>query len=283
MIGLPGAPEKKCALTIDLESWVHKRIGFIRDAQSRKKLDQGYVRKATEYLLGLLNKYDRRVTFFVLSEIWEWFPDLVEKIERDGHEVAYHTHTHREIREERDLVEELRLSEDFIERFKPVGFRAPEARIRTPFLGILAEHGFTYDSSSYANLRSSNIIHGVREIPISTLRVLNTSNKASGLPRNLTKTLALGELPFGSGFFFSALAPVSTFLVPALSLQNDIPVLFIHPWQILRPNEIPSMSGHDLMRRVGMMLYSRNCLGPLLYLLGHSQTVRLKDLALRVK
>jgi len=251
----------------------------VRNAESRKKLDHGYIKQATQYLLDLLDEYKRRVTFFVVSEIWEWFPDLVENIERNGHEVAYHTHTHRRIQEEEDLFEELRLSENFLEEFKPVGFRAPEARLRIPHLAILAERGFTYDSSGYGNFRSSAVVRGVREIPISTLRVFNSASNACDLPRNLAKTLVHGELPLGSGFFFSALAPASTFLLPALSCQNDIPVLFIHPWQVLSPGEISPRTNSNLLQQIAMILYSRNCVWPLLYLLGHSQTVRLRDLA----
>ncbi len=265
-----------------MESWVHKRIGGIRDAKSRKELDRGYVKRATQYLLDLLDRYDRKVTFFVVSEIWDWFPDLVERIKHNGHEIAYHTHTHRRIEEAHDLLEELRLSESFMEEFKPVGFRAPEALIKTAHLRILAEYGFTYDSSSYANLGASSVIYGVREIPISTFGLLKSSNDRN-LPRNMRRGLMCGELPLGSGFFFSALAPASRFLISVLSLQNDIPVLFIHPWQIMPPDAVLSAPDYNLPRQVAMLLYSRSCLGPFLYLLSHSQTVLVKDLALHVK
>jgi len=267
-----------CAISIDLESWVHQQIGCGLDTKSRKKLDQGYINKATLRILNVLKRYRRKVTFFVVSEIFDWYPDLIQRIERQGHEIAYHTCTHRHIETKQDLVREIRRSMGFIEEFHPIGFRAPEGKIEVEHLKVLAKHGFEYDSSSYGNLDTSSTIHGVREIPISTFRIFNSSSKMNS-PQGITKRLLRRELPLGSGFFMSALGPVARVIPNLLSFHNKIPVLFVHPWQIVTHSTILSTHENGLSKRAAFSLYSRGCLGSFAYLLSHFQTIRMEDLA----
>jgi len=280
MFHTPTKPVERfvCALSIDLESWIHRQIGCSTSSTSKKELDQGYIEKATSDILNLLNRHNRRVTFFVVSEIFDWYPDIIQRIKTNGHEIAHHTHTHRHIRTKQDLLEELRQSQDFIREFEPVGFRAPEATINAECLKTLADYGFEYDSSSYGNLDRSSIIHGVREIPISTFKFVNPSGSFN-LPRNITKRLLCKELPLGSGFFMSALGPAAKVLPSALGFQNRVPVLFIHPWQIIPHDANPLVSERSLFKRTSLLLYSRRCLGSFLYLLSRFQTICLKDLA----
>jgi hypothetical protein len=267
-----------CALSIDLESWTHQQVGCSISSRFKKELDLGYIERATLDILDLLNRHNRKVTFFVVSEIFDWYPDVIQRIKTQGHEVAYHTHTHRRIRTRQDLVEELRQSRGFIREFEPIGFRAPEAMINVECFRILADYGFEYDSSSYGNLDTSIILYGVREIPISTFRFFNSSSNLD-LPRNITKKLLCRELPLGSGFFMSALGPAARILPSSLGLQNKVPVLFIHPWQIIAHNTSPMVSERSLFRRIAMLLYSRRCLESFLCVLSRFQTICLKDLA----
>lgn len=266
-----------CALSIDLESWIHRQIGCALNIKSKKELDQGYIEKATSYILNVLNRHRRKVTFFVVSEIFDWYPDLIQRIKEHGHEIAHHTHTHRYIETKQDLVEELRQSKGFIQEFEPVGFRAPEGRIRVEHLKILADYGFEYDSSSYGNFNISTTIHGVKEIPISTFRFFNSSNL--NLPRNITKRSLCRELPLGSGFFMSALGPVARVLPLLLGFHNKVPVLFVHPWQIMTHDTVLPTCENSVFERTALSLYSRRCLGSFVYLLSHFQTIRMEDLA----
>ena len=268
-----------CAISIDLESWVHRdSIDAGWSAKSREALDGGYLEEATRYILNLLDNFDSKVTFFVVSEIFDWCPELIHDIELRGHEVASHTHTHDRIVTKRDLVEQLKLSRGFADEFEPIGFRAPEARIGRDHFAILARHGFTYDSSSYGNLSRSTTIHGVREIPVSTLSLLNSKDRIFSFPRNISRELLCREIPVGSGFFMSALSPFSRVLPRLLRLQNRVPVLFLHPWQIV-PHRTGALSSNGVFRRIAISLYSRSCLGFFVDLLSHFQTMRMQDLA----
>ena len=265
----------KCALSVDLESWVHRDFLF-NDARLRKKIDDGYIVKTTDYLLSLLSRYQRKLTFFVVSEIFDWYPDLIIRIQSEGHEIAHHTHTHRRIVSEKILIEELTEAEKFLEKFKPMGFRAPEARLDARCVEILASYGFKYDSSSYGILQSSQFVHSVREVPISTIRFGRTANPLT-LPRNISKSLLTKELPLGSGFFLSALGRFALIIPDILRIQNEIPVLFVHPWQI-NPWVSDRSGGALSFRSIAMQLYSRKCVYALVHLLKEFETMRLCDL-----
>lgn len=259
---------------MDLESWLHGDYA-ITDSRSRKEIDDGYIERTTHHLLNLLSQYKRKLTFFVVSEIFDWYPDLVIRIESEGHEIAHHTHTHRLLVSQEVLTEELERAEDFLQEFKPKGFRAPQARIDERGVEILASYGFTYDSSSYGLLQSSRFIGSIREIPISTIRFRGAASQH--LPRNITTSLLTRELPLGSGFFLSALGPFASLIPGLLRVQNQIPVLVVHPWQI--DPHLSHQSGASLsLRSFAMQLYSRKCVDAVLDILRRFEVVRLCDL-----
>ncbi len=267
-----------CALSVDLESWVHRQIGNKIDSKNKKILDDGYIKKAVLDILFLLKKHNQKITFFVVAEIFAWYPDVIREIKTSGHEIAYHTYTHKHVKTKQDLLEELMLSEGFLKEFEPSGFRAPEATITKDCLEVLSDYGFEYDSSSYGNLGSSNIIYNVREIPISTFNLVNPKNEFT-LPRKMTKRLILSELPLGSGFFMSALGPAARFLPNLLSFHNKIPVLFVHPWQILTHDNSKINGENGLLKRTALNLYSHNCSEAFIYIISHFHTIQMKDLA----
>src|SRR4030043_1091945 len=111
----------KNVLSIDLESFIHRQFNI----DERINKDNGYTVKATNYILKILKKYNTSATFFVVGEIYDWYPNLIEQIKLDGHEIAYHTHRHIILNNKEILLKELSLSGSFLKKFKPKGFRAP--------------------------------------------------------------------------------------------------------------------------------------------------------------
>jgi len=77
-------------LSIDVESWVH----FYKDALilnhsttsvDRKVLDNNYIPIALDRIFALLKKYNQKATFFVVAEIYDWYPNTIEEILTQGH------------------------------------------------------------------------------------------------------------------------------------------------------------------------------------------------------
>jgi peptidoglycan-N-acetylglucosamine deacetylase len=216
-------------LSIDLESWVHINPSNKDSTEVRKRKDNGYIIKATEDILTLFKKYNTKATFFVITEVYEWYPKLIEKIKKEGHEIAMHTQSHKKLSSKYILEGELKKASNFIKRFKPKGFRAPMIYFKEEYFDVLKNNGFDYDSSTYGGpIKKYN---GVLEIPVSTYR--NKDYKK--FPRELTPKLMLTEIPIGSGYFIGLLGSLIIRFIRKINKNSRTYVMFIHPWQIKTP------------------------------------------------
>lgn len=57
--------------------------------------DDGPTPGITEWILSTLKRYDAKATFFVLGKNAEMYPDLYERIIREGHKIGNHTYSHQ--------------------------------------------------------------------------------------------------------------------------------------------------------------------------------------------
>ena len=57
--------------------------------------DDGPTPGITEWILGMLRRYNAKATFFVLGKNAERYPDLYAKILAEGHSVGNHTYSHQ--------------------------------------------------------------------------------------------------------------------------------------------------------------------------------------------
>jgi len=235
-------------LSIDLESWIYysdvaagTRLGD-SGSERKKDLDGGYIPKATGELLDLLDSHGQKATFFVLGELYDWYPDTIEEIAKRGHEIGYHTHKHPVLKSGKDLEAELEQSSGFLTKFHPAGFRAPRIYIPRDCFPVLSEHGFRYSSSTYGEHRIRNV-DGVDEIPISLWRYWGKDNPRLKFPRPLSLGMLAQGLPIGGGLFVNTLGSrISKYIDNLNSREVPTPaVLMIHPWQLYRPHEIETL------------------------------------------
>ncbi|MBN2582451.1 MAG: DUF3473 domain-containing protein [Planctomycetes bacterium] len=142
------------AMTIDVEDY-YSIMG--RDWMALDRPPNGAVVRNTSRLLDLFAERQIAATFFILGEVAEQFPDLVRRIREAGHEIGVHGYDHLQVhrltpegfRSEVDRGK--KLLEDITGQ-AVAGHRAPAFSI-TPAtrwaLEVLADVGFTYDSSIY--------------------------------------------------------------------------------------------------------------------------------------
>lgn len=108
-------------------------------------------------VLDLFDRYGAKGTFFFVGWVAHKFPELVREVRARGHEVACHSYWHRTVYSmtPEEFREDTRAAVSEIEDaagVKVFGYRAPSWSITKDCLwalDILAEKGFTYDSSIY--------------------------------------------------------------------------------------------------------------------------------------
>lgn len=149
----------RCAvmLTFDLDSdttWKNGNRGFENGDKFIKSNSIGQYgpKRAVDMILKLLKKYNLPATFFVPGKVAQDYPDVIKKIDYEGHEIGHHGYTHerffdKSVNEQIEIIEK---SQEIYKNIigKPaVGFRTPSGdwSIETPKL--LYERGFKYSSS----------------------------------------------------------------------------------------------------------------------------------------
>ncbi|HET9672211.1 MAG TPA: polysaccharide deacetylase family protein [Actinomycetota bacterium] len=140
--------------TFDVEDWFHAaNVLSSLPSTDPDALEPRLEPNANE-LLDILADAGARSTFFVLGWVAERYPAIVRRIVDEGHELASHTHLHRNLRElPRAQVEaELARAKDALEqvgRCEVRGVRAPNFSVSDEVLDVLAEAGYWYDSSYF--------------------------------------------------------------------------------------------------------------------------------------
>ncbi len=133
-------------LGIDFEDWYHPEFikQNIKDEKHEPIIIQGI-----DKILDLLRKHDTSATFFVVGELLEHSPDLLDKITENGHEIGFHTMYHTRL--DTPGFEKKFLNE--IEQFKHLtkgrskGFRAPTFSLTETsswVIDMLQENGYVY-------------------------------------------------------------------------------------------------------------------------------------------
>jgi hypothetical protein len=273
--------KNKIILSIDLESFVHGDIYASngRCSSERKKQDNKYIIKSTKKILKLLEQFKARATFFVLGELYEWYPDLIEEIANNGHEVAFHSYDHTILKTAASLSEQIKKADAFIARFKPIGFRSPAMFLKKDMLDVLHSNDFIYDSSVYdaRNILEFKTSNGhFFELPVSSYNYANNSNVY--FPKPLEFKLLMNEFPFGSGFFIGLLGKRLDFFIRKTQRQNMIPILMMHPWQILeRPSQAGFLKTAYLIKHPLFIPYSFYIEKSLLNILKANESISIRD------
>ncbi len=138
------------AFTVDVEDWYQSCIDFDAPISER-------VVRNVDRVLAVLDESDTRGTFFVQGRVAERFPNLVETLVAQGHEVQSHGYSHRPLFEmdRRELREEFERARKTVEDASGqavTAFRAQDFSIRADnlwALEVLVDVGFRIDSSIF--------------------------------------------------------------------------------------------------------------------------------------
>jgi polysaccharide deacetylase family protein (PEP-CTERM system associated) len=197
------ARELTHVLSVDVEDYF--QVEAFAGSVDRKDWHQWPSRVVanTHRVLDLFDQHKAKGTFFFVGWVAERFPHLVREVQARGHELACHSYWHRTVYSitPDEFREDARQAKKAIEDAAGVpitGYRAPSWSITKSCLwalDILAEEGFTYDSSIYPIHHDLYGVPGaqrfpythacangleLREFPPATLRFLGTNFPAAG-------------------------------------------------------------------------------------------------------
>ncbi len=231
-------------LGIDFEDWFHPELiqKYISNENKEPKIIQGI-----DKILELLYKHDTKATFFVVGEILEANPELLDKILDNEHEIGFHTmkHTRIDIKNFEEIFKKEIKEFHILTDGKSNGFRAPSFSLNNNsswLIDVLEKNNYKYDSSVVPAKTNLYGIPNAQKKPykISSNNLEGNSNtgKITEFPLLVTKFLGK-KIPAGGGFYLRTL--------PLRVIQNaikkyekeEIPgVFYIHSWE-LTPEFMP--------------------------------------------
>ncbi len=233
-------------LGIDFEEWFHPEL--IQSVLTNEKKSFKIV-NGLDKILTFLEKHDTYATFFMVGEILQEFPEILDKILDHGHEIAFHTMYHSRLDSNNFQEKFSKELDDFakLTNNKSKGFRAPTFSLNKKsswIIDTLEEHGYLYDSSI---VPAKTSMYGIPNAPKNPYKITsnfldrdNSEGKIIEFPLMITKFLRK-TVPVGGGFYLRTL-PFST-TKKALNEydQQNIPgVFYIHSWE-LTPEYMPKI------------------------------------------
>ncbi len=232
------------SLSIDVEEWFHPELVREKVAPEDRK---GRIDVAIQPLLHLLDRHKVKASFFFLGEVASENPRLVQKLHKEGHEIASHGMSHHPLwvlgpeRFRQEMKEFIALMQKILGDVRIHGFRAPTFSLNTETqwaLPILMDLGFSYDASLFPAKIWGNRLYGVEGAPRVPYRIsmvnLLEEDRHSPLMEFPNTVLSFGgfPIPLGGGFYLRAL-PLWA-LIRGLKRINQLAPfnLYIHPWEI---------------------------------------------------
>lgn len=221
-------------LTVDVEDYFMspESISFEQWHQFEDRIHVGLNR-----LLGILEEFQRKATFFFLGYVAERHPETVRAVAKAGHEIGVHHFWHQpyeqigRTRFLEGLKRTVGILEDVIGE-KVIGHRAPMWCVRRDmpwvFEGLL-ECGFRYDSSLFPIRTYLYGDPGAEPEP----HWLNVGGSRILEVPPSTQTLLGRRVPVGGGFFLRAYPLWMTEWGINRRLRSGRSVvLYVHPWEL---------------------------------------------------
>lgn len=228
----------KNAISVDVEDYFH--VAALSKTISRDQWDgiPSRVETNTRLLLDMFDGRGVKGTFFVLGWVAEKHPELVKEIAARGHEVACHGFSHQLVYRQTPEVfrEETRRSKALLEDLAQCavnGYRAASYSI-TPAslwaLDILAEAGFTYDSSIFPVRHDRYGMPGADEQP----HILKTPSGYSlvEFPLSVYRIFKYNLPVAGGGYFRLFPYAVTRFAFRRINAAGTPGIFYLHPWEV---------------------------------------------------
>jgi len=219
---------------IDLEDWYHQSL----TPQNIDKLTPR-VEQNTDRLLQIFSDTNTKATFFTLGQIAQRHPELIRKIQKEGHEIACHGYNHELLYSftPENFREDVKKASALIEDAcgaKTRGYRAPSWSVNDSTiwaLEILQELGFEYDSSVFP---VKNFLYGMPHEPRFAHQREVNGKPFWEIPPS-TFSFFGKNMGFSGGFYFRAFPTgMMKTVTNHINKQEHPAVFYLHPVEIDR-------------------------------------------------
>ncbi len=259
------------ALSFDIEDWYHtplvtgssfSKYPSLEDfLKENREENIDCISEETIRLIEILDHYKVSATFFLVADVAQRYPRIVEALRGSRHEIASHSLTHQssiDSKTKQPIVSkddwyreqvEAKKSLEKIFGLEVTGFRAPNAVLANWMIPLLEEIGFQYDSSVAFNSLYNKTNVKLRDIPTTPYYINgdDLSHRAPvtrlmELPWSNYKIAPFLTLPAGGGYFFRLLGPLYFKRVLKKALKKGDSMFYMHPIDISRkaiPSENP--------------------------------------------
>ena len=233
-------------LGIDFEDWFHPELiqKILTNEEKKPKVIQGI-----DKIIEWLNRHNTYATFFVVGELLEYEPEILDKIIENGHEIGFHTmhHTRLDTLGFKEKFEDEIKIFDKITSGKSKGFRAPTFSLNESskwLIDVLETNGYKYDSSVVPAKTSMYGLPDAEKRPYQitskSLESENLEGKITEFPILVTKFLGK-KIPAGGGFYVRTLPEKIVKNAIKDYEKNNMPATFyIHSWE-LTPEFMPKV------------------------------------------
>lgn len=222
------------ALTIDVEDYFQVSAFAPHIPRSDWNTRECRVERNVDCILEMLDQHETKATFFTLGWVAERYPEVIQRIAENGHEVASHGYGHERASDQTPdtFYADIRIAKEILEDLcgsEVKGYRAPSFSIGEKNLWAfecLERAGYQYSSSIYPIRhdhygmpdapRHAHRIGDLLEIPATTLRFFNRNWPASG-----------------GGYFRLMPYGMSRWMIQRVNDVDKLSAVFyFHPWEI---------------------------------------------------
>lgn len=201
---------------------------------------------STEKILNVLEKKKINATFFVLGCVAKRFPDLVERIEAAGHEIASHGYWHDLVTRQspQEFEDDLKQSLAILRKLsheRIIGYRACNCTLvesTSWMIDILKPHGLKYDSSI---LPFKTHFYGVPDAPLFPYRISSRNIKVDSPDESFLEfpltvyriPIVNMKIPIAGGFYFRFLPYWFIKLgIKRINKSGQPAICYIHNWEL---------------------------------------------------
>lgn len=246
----------KIALSIDVEDWYHTPLVTGASFSRYKTLEEFFrdwkgkydtITEPTLKILSLLEKYRNQATFFVVANVVQNYPEIVEALRNSNHEIGCHSLNHysaidsktkqplQSIEEwTKELYEAKKILENTFNR-EIIGYRAPGAYFGKWMVPLLEKAGFKYDSSIAFNSvynKTDVVLDNIPSTPYrinsQTLGAINPDSNLIELPWANVKMIGK-YIPAGGAYFFRLMGYNFYKYVINKNLKQGDTMFYFHP------------------------------------------------------